>query len=61
MPQRCITSLMRSSSSSPSSRKKAGEGVGVQQIFVADPVCFATHYIDQAILVLALQFDALAF
>ena len=51
----------RSSSSSPSSRKKPGERVSVEQVFVADPVRLAAHDVGDAVLVLALHFDALAF
>lgn len=41
--------------------KEAGERVSVKQVFVADPVRLAANDIDEAVLMLALHLDALAF
>ena len=40
--------------------EEAGQRVGMDQVFFADPVGFAAHDIDEAVLVLALHLNALA-
>jgi len=41
--------------------EESGERVYMKQVFVADPVCLTAHDIDEAVLMLALYFYALAF